>query len=74
MNKRSGFNDYHPLKGDYIEDKAISQFMHYLQNHAYDIASATMANYIGDAGLDTFSEHPTFKRVDENEKGPADYV
>ena len=50
-----GFYDYHPFEGRFEEQG--EQLIHYLpDNHPYDIASATMANYIGALG-DTFGSH-----------------
>ena len=50
-----GFYDYHPFVGRFEEQG--EQLIHYLpDDHPYDIASATMANYIGALG-DTFGSH-----------------
>ena len=50
-----GFYDYHPFEGRFEEQG--ERLIHYLpDDHPYDIASATLANYIGALG-DTFGSH-----------------
>ena len=50
-----GFSEYHPFVGR-LEEKG-NQLIHYLpDDHSYDLASATISNYIG-ALNDTFGSH-----------------
>ena len=64
----AGFNDYHPVKGTIAEQG--NTVIHTLPpNHGYDIASATMATYIGML-VDTFSK--SYEKVAMlNEQGSA---
>ena len=50
-----GFSEYHPFVGRFEEQG--NRLIHYLpNNHSYDLASATISNYIG-ALKDTFGAH-----------------
>lgn len=64
----TGFSEYHPVKGTIVEQG--STVIHILpQNHGYDLASATMAMYIGML-IDTFGK--SYDKVEMlNEVGSA---
>ena len=66
-----GFYDYHPFVGRFEEQG--EQLIHYLpDDHPYDIASATMANYIGALG-DTFGSHYKEVIIRNSNGGPIEF-